>query len=47
MRDSDYTTIKAHREVRNEVRRTKSRLNLTWNEFLRQAAEELDPHSRD
>jgi hypothetical protein len=47
MRDSDYTTIKAYREVRNEARRIKEQLDLSWNEFLRQAADELDPGSSD
>jgi hypothetical protein len=42
-----YTTIRAHRDARNEARRTKSRLDLSWNEFLRQAADELDPGSSD
>lgn len=42
-----YTTIRAHRDARNEARKTKKRLNLSWNEFLRQAAAELDSNSND
>jgi hypothetical protein len=42
-----YTTIRAHRDARNEARDTKERLNLSWNQFLRQAADELEPDSND
>ncbi|RMB25397.1 hypothetical protein [Haloplanus aerogenes] len=42
-----YTTIRAHRDARDEARHIKSRLDLSWNEFLQQAADALDPDSND
>ena len=46
MPDSNgYTRISVHREERNRARKVKEELGLSWNSFLDQAADELDPHS--
>ena len=36
-----YTNLLAHRDSIKEARQTKEDLELTWNQFLEKAAEEL------
>lgn len=44
---TNYTTIRADEDARNEARVTKAKLGLTWSEFLSRAANTLDPDSID
>lgn len=43
----NYATIRTGERARDEARVTKAKLGLTWSEFLDQAADVLDPDSKN
>lgn len=43
----DYVTISAPADARRKAQVTRAKLGLTWEAFLNQAAESLDPDSND
>ena len=40
---TDYVNIKTDEEARRRAKLTKTKLGMTWSEFMRSAAETLDP----
>lgn len=40
---NDYVNIKTEPEARRRAKITKAKLEMTWSEFMRSAAETLDP----
>lgn len=45
MDEKSYVNVKADRESRQQAKVTKTKLGMTWSEFLERAADELDPDS--
>jgi len=43
MAENEYVSLKADDEARHRAKVTKTKLGLTWSEFLERAADELDP----
>ena len=39
----DYVNVKTDKEARRQAKITKAKLGMTWSEFMRSAAETLDP----
>ena len=44
---TEYATIRVHKEVRDEARVTKARMGVDWNEFMTRATRTLDEQTND